>query len=43
MIKTYQYVTEKYNETQDCEIEQIVFNKYEPYIMNLTFYKYDYL
>ena len=31
---------DKSNETQDGDIEQIEFNKDEPYIMDLTCYKY---
>ena len=39
----YKYVTDQSNESQDCEIEQIEFNRAEPYIMELTLYIYIYI
>lgn len=38
--QVYRYVSGQSNESQDCEIERIEFNKDEPYIMDLTFYRY---
>ena len=40
MTKVNQHIIEQLVETQDCEIEQIEFYKDEPYIIDLTFYRY---
>ena len=40
--KVLQYSIDKYNETPDNGIEQIVFKKDTPYIIDLTFYRYEF-
>ena len=38
----FQYVADQSNEPQDGDIEQIQFNQDEPYIVDLTFYRYEF-
>ena len=40
--KVLQYSIDKYNETPDNGIEQIEFKKDTPYIIDLTFYRYEF-
>ena len=40
--KVFQYSIDKYNETPDNGIEQIEFKKDTPYIIDLTFYRYEF-
>ena len=40
--KVCQYSIDKYNETPDNGMEQIEFKKDTPYIIDLTFYRYEF-
>ena len=40
--KVYQYMIDRSNENPDGDIEQIEFNRNEPYIMDLMFYRYEF-
>ena len=40
--KVYQYSIDKYNETTENEIGQIEFKKDTTYIIDLTFYRYEF-